>query len=494
MLVHTGEPGDLLVVPPAAPAEHSDEEWYPPTPPHYDVTHKLQEVNAAAVRENASTEHTQSAVRWKEDIVQVQYIELLDTAARARPANIRPELFLKTNTPADIDEAVRKEVTERICEIEELSLAEKSHKERTPTSNRQLNNNQEEPKVFIDNDNENLTILNNPQFHSKLWNCDFHRISPVIEENSRASKCTSEDTASEVSDIPTDDEREEKEKNEFLQDKNDSKKEEKDKRFSESNVGHQSKNFPSCDEDSQYSYSSDTSSYSSSINTNSSSSDTKVRVPDKVLNKLTGEESSEDSKPIQEEKLQGQSDMKNIEVEIKEEFERNNQSIKTSSSRNFIKKSPEDSGFESFQQSSVEQNSNQDSDEEDVIQTFATVVEVEGESSLSSTSEPADPASQDLFAQAETARLTAQRLRQESAKVLARCFNILVSAKNISFVFVFNQELEKHLSHVPSISSWRPSSQYQTRQRKTSENVSKVMSNPPVSKTNQSNKLLFEHI
>ena len=109
--------------------------------------------------------------------------------------------------------------------------------------------------------------------------------------------------------------------------------------------------------------------------------------------------------------------MKNIEVEIKEEFERNNQSIKTSSSRNFTKKSPEDSGFESFQQSSVEQNSNQDSDEEDVIQTFATVVEVEGESSLSSTSEPADHASQDLFAQAETARLAAQRLRQESAKV-----------------------------------------------------------------------------
>ena len=131
-----------------------------------------------------------------------------------------------------------------------MSLAEKSHKERTPISNKQLNNNQEEPKVFIDNDNENLTILNNPQFHSKLWNCEFHRISPVIEENSRASKCTSEDTASEVSDIPTDDEREEKEKNECLQDKTDLKKEEMNKRFNESNVGHQSKNFPSCDEDS----------------------------------------------------------------------------------------------------------------------------------------------------------------------------------------------------------------------------------------------------
>ena len=105
------------------------------------------------------------------------------------------------------------------------------------------------------------------------------------------------------------------------------------------------------------------------------------------------------------------------------EFERQHKYIR---SRDFVKKSPEDSGFESFQQSSVEQNSNQNSDDDDVIATFSTVMEVDNETSAvqddmdlnysSFSSERYTTGG--LFTNAEEARARSRRLREQSIEEL----------------------------------------------------------------------------
>ena len=116
-----------------------------------------------------------------------------------------------------------------------------------------------------------------------------------------------------------------------------------------------------------------------------------------------------------------------LEEEIKEEFERKHKYISNKNSY-IIKKSPEDSGFESFQQSSVEQNSNQDSDEDNVMHTFDTVMEVENETSNIADESIAgnyeldanhgNDHMQDLFERAEQARINAKRFREQSSNQL----------------------------------------------------------------------------
>ena len=273
-------------------------------------------------------------------------------------------------------------------------------------------------------------------------------ISPVIEEISKNTSNEDNDTASEISEIPTDDEKDKEDPGvENLEERGSSCDKEPNLVPSpnENDVEESLKEeqYSSFDEESPSqcslsSTSSSTSSYSSkAYNSSMSNSDQntspsienlvnsvdrfkKQKSPDNSL-RLESRTNQETKTSCESHKEVKPAD-RDIREEIKVEFERQHKYIR---SRDFIKKSPEDSGFESFQQSSVEQNSNQDSDEDDVIATFSTVMEVENEVStthddLGRKSNNVDNSytTQTLFQEAEEARSRSRRLREKSLEQL----------------------------------------------------------------------------
>ena len=294
-------------------------------------------------------------------------------------------------------------------------------------------------------------------FHSELLppakprKSELTIISPVIEEISKNTSNDDNDTASEISEIPTDDEKDKEdsvmanleERGSFCDSGNKEPKlvpSENDVQESLNEEQYSSFDEESPSQCSLSSTGSSTSSYSSKAY-NSSMSNSEQNTSPSIENlvnpvdrfkkqKSPDNSLRHESRTNQETKTSCEShkevkpDGRDIREEIKVEFERQHKYIR---SRDFIKKSPEDSGFESFQQSSVEQNSNQDSDEDDVIATFSTVMEVENEVSTthddigrkSTNLDNIDSyTTQTLFQEAEEARSRSRRLREKSLEQL----------------------------------------------------------------------------
>ena len=357
---------------------------------------------------------------------------------------------------------------EKICAIDDLCLSDNSLHETKANSDSHV---QVKP-VVSEEFTSNICLGLNSNFSNQLLSTatsckksDLTVITPVIEEISKTSN-NDNDTDSEISELPTDDEREKEDQYEEESDK----ASEKDTNLCDKgpkkvptvdisemfvdkreNVEVESKlddDYSSFDEESQSSlsassgaasYSSHGSSFNSLSNspTNTSpSSENEVNLVDRFKKQKSPDSSLHESRTNEETKTTFEShkevkpDSRDIREEIKVEFERQHKYIR---SRDFVKKSPEDSGFESFQQSSVEQNSNQDSDEDDVVATFSTVLEVENETSTMN--DDAGPSlahahahhargdresytTAGLFTEAEQARARSRRLREESLKQL----------------------------------------------------------------------------
>ena len=349
---------------------------------------------------------------------------------------------------------------EKICAIDDLCLNDISLQET------KINSDSHVPAKFGNSEK----VANHSNFHSELLSTAVSKktelaISPVIEEASKVSN-NETDTASEISEIPSDEEKEEREEERKPEDdtivqsniqtpcdnrpgqvpNNNNEEEEKEKKgvkFDEE--------YSSFDEESQSSLPSSSSSSSqsesasfsspshrSSLNSlshsapkSSNCSENEVNLVDRFKkqkspdNSLRGSRTNDETKTSCESHKEVKPDSRDIREEIKVEFERQHKYIQ---SRDFIKKSPEDSGFESFQQSSVEQNSNQDSDEDDVIATFSTVMEVENEGSTFNDDQykiinkedghREHYTTQNLFTEAAEARTRSRRLREESLKEL----------------------------------------------------------------------------
>ena len=64
--------------------EQDDEEWYPPSPPIYDVVDKLIEINRDHQNDPASEFHLAGRLRWKSDdnLVQIKWLYKNDWEAR----------------------------------------------------------------------------------------------------------------------------------------------------------------------------------------------------------------------------------------------------------------------------------------------------------------------------------------------------------------------------------------------------------------------------
>ena len=350
---------------------------------------------------------------------------------------------------------------EKICAIDDLCLNDISLQES------KINSDSHAPAKF-DNSEK---VAHNSNFHSELLSTTVSKktelaISPVIEEASRISN-NETDTASEISEIPSDEEKEREEERKPEDDKivqskiqtpcdnrpgqvpnnleSNIKEEEEDKDFKcdekYSSFDEESQSsLPSSSSSSSQSESASFSSHShrSSLNSLSNSapkssncSENEVNLVDRFKkqkspdNSLRGLRTNDETKTSCESHKEVKPDSRDIREEIKVEFERQHKYIQ---SRDFIKKSPEDSGFESFQQSSVEQNSNQDSDEDDVIATFSTVMEVENEGSTFNDDQykminiedgqREYYSTQNLFTEAAEARTRSRRLREESLKEL----------------------------------------------------------------------------
>lgn len=65
-------------------SNEDDEEWYPPSPPIYDVTDKLIEVNREFFNDPTSTCHLAGRLRWKPDdnLVQIKWLYSSDVCER----------------------------------------------------------------------------------------------------------------------------------------------------------------------------------------------------------------------------------------------------------------------------------------------------------------------------------------------------------------------------------------------------------------------------
>ena len=398
--------------------------------------------------------------------------------------NLQPKAdsFLKAKSEKTFENSSHKDFTEKIYEIEDLSVADKSFIK----SANKADETREKLRIIESRNRKSLFV--NANFHSKSRRSELQTISPVIEETSKENKEDS-DTASEVSDIPTDEDndqsvrkcegnKKEEEKtdisslvhndtvstdhpdmvssNNYVAETVESKTKESEQNdksglekkpdqagikrdLHKSSPLHQngpSYEYSSCEEESDSSsYSSNTSSYASSTSTSravTANSTKSGKVIDRLKEKRSPENSlfqpnlSKETKTTDKNTKEVTSDTTKLEEEIKEEFERKHKYI---SNKNYIiKKSPEDSGFESFQQSSVEQNSNQDSDEDNVIHTFDTVMEAENENSKRAEEKIAETLEtdtldsnnhmQELFERAEQARLNAKRFREQSSNQL----------------------------------------------------------------------------
>ena len=434
----------------------------------------FREINTRDNQDGFSTDHVQSSIRWKKDIVQVKFIE--NNEKNPPPRNTDETVnglrfgvyngscnpFIKQQGSEPESEAPSLNFIEKICAIDDLCLNDISLQES------KINSDSHAPAKFGNSEK----VAHNSNFHSELLSTTVSKktelaISPVIEEASRISN-NETDTASEISEIPSDEEKEREEERKPEDDKivqskiqtpcdnrpgqvpnnlesNNKGEEEGDKDFK------CDEKYSSFDEESQSSLPSSSSSSSqsesasysspshrSSLNSlshsapkSSNCSENEVNLVDRFKkqkspdNSLRGSRTNDETKTSCESHKEVKPDSRDIREEIKVEFERQHKYIQ---SRDFIKKSPEDSGFESFQQSSVEQNSNQDSDEDDVIATFSTVMEVENEGSTFNDDQykminledvqREYYTTQNLFTEAAEARTRSRRLREESLKEL----------------------------------------------------------------------------
>ena len=303
---------------------------------------------------------------------------------------------------------------------------------------------------------------------------DKNVISPVIEEISGACQDDKDDTDSEISELPTDEEEKiddgddednssdtetsncdtgtvptqqtnttTKPSSKFNQEESEIAEEEvreDDYSSFEENSQSLSSSESSTGSGSYSSQQSYRSSLSNSVANTTPSSDNQVNLVDvdrfKKQNSpdtsLHESRTNEETKTTCESYKEVMPDRRDIGEEIKVEFERQHKYIR--GSRDCVKKSPEDSGFESFQQSSVEQNSNQDSDEDDVIATFSTVMEVENETSTINDDNKnvenhvGSYTTEKLFTEAEEARVRSKRLREESLRQLGSQFRSISPA------------------------------------------------------------------
>ena len=360
------------------------------------------------------------------------------------------KLFIKPESDVEEEETEKTQhFIEKICDIDDLCLNDKVTEDRD--SDRDLH--REEQSIFL-------------RTPSRSRRPD---ISPVVEEISKLSN-NDNDTASEISEIPTDDEKEEVAgpvvklagrrhcDNEQVPSSStkpptsqQSLEEEEEEGEGEGDYNYTNTNS-SFDEESNCSLSTTASeeAYSSQTSTlQSSRSVSSSPEPGKVVDRADRLDRSKTQKSPSHSLQAGRTnegrktsvghdnsgkevkpDNKDIGEEIKVEFERQHKYIR---SRDFVKKSPEDSGFESFQQSSVEQNSNQNSDDEDVIATFSTVMEVDNETSTmhDDLEKNFNSFSSDryttggLFTDAEEARARSRRLREQSIQQLGIHFTKL---------------------------------------------------------------------
>ena len=429
----------------------------------------FREINTRDNQDGFSTDHVQSSIRWKKDIVQVKFIENNDKNPPPRNTdetvnglrfgvyNGSRSPFIKQESEPD-SEAPSLNFIEKICAIDDLCLNDISLQES------KINSDSHVPVLTKFGHSEK--VANNGNFYSELLPTAVSKktelaISPVIEEASKISH-NETDTASEISEIPSD---EEKEREEERRPEDDTKVQSKIQTPCDNRPGQVPNNnneeenkkavkcdeeYSSFDEESQSSLPSSSSSSSqsesasfsspshrSSLNSlshsapkSSNCSENEVNLVDRFKkqkspdNSLRGLRTNDETKTSCESHKEVKPDSRDIREEIKVEFERQHKYIQ---SRDFIKKSPEDSGFESFQQSSVEQNSNQDSDEDDVIATFSTVMEVENEGSTFNDDQykinkedgkREHYTTQNLFTEAAEARTRSRRLREESLKEL----------------------------------------------------------------------------
>ena len=443
----------------------------------------LREINTRDNQDGFSTEHVQSSIRWKKDIVQVKFIENNEKNLSLRNMdetvnglrfgvfNGTSNSFIKPRSEPE-SEAPSLNFIEKICAIDDLCLNDISLQEtKINTENHVTSKFGDSEKVT-----HNIGLSPNSNFHSELLSSAVSKksglsvITPVTEEASKVSH-NETDTASEISEIPSDEEKEDGEErspehNKIVQFKI---KTSCDNRPGpvpnnvESNNNQEERRRDKCDEEyssfdeesqsslpssSSSSSQSDSASYSSashrsSLNSLSNSApkssnyrENEVNLVDRFKKQRSPDSSLRESRTNDETKTSCEShkevkpDSRDIREEIKVEFERQHKYIQ---SRDFVKKSPEDSGFESFQQSSVEQNSNQDSDEDDVIATFSTVMEVENEGSTLNddqcrilnreVSQRECYTTQNIFTEAAEARTRSRRLREESMKQLGKHFN-----------------------------------------------------------------------
>ena len=396
--------------------------------------------------EEEDSEGKQFTIRWRQDIVDVKFIENDSAVTNIPLRNVEETInglrlnpsssanfFLKAESDTVDLKLSTQHFIEKICDIDDLCLEDKGS---------------EECDTFHREDQS--TFLHPPAVSRRP------DISPVVEEISKLST-NDNDTASEISEIPTDDEKEEEvcsdgkmlEKNNCDNEQVPSSTKqtsptsqqslEEEVEEVEVEVGNYTNS--SFDEESnslattvsEGSYRSQTSTIQSSSSDCESSGPVfsdggnivdrskKQKSPShSLLGCRTNEETKTSDRHEKESGNEVKPDNKGIGEEIKVEFERQHKYIR---SRDFVKKSPEDSGFESFQQSSVEQNSNQNSDDDDVIATFSTVMEVDNETSavqddvdLNLSSERYTTGS--LFTNAEEARARSRRLREQSIQQL----------------------------------------------------------------------------
>ena len=423
-----------------------------------------REINTRDDEDGVSTDHVQSAIRWKKDIVQVKLIENVTNEKTLLPRNTddtvnglrfsapnSSNLFIKQRSEQDPGPIGSLNFIEKICAIDDLCLNDSSLHETkiSSESHEQVNS------IVSDKVSNSVCVKPTGILHCELLPAPKSRkseltiISPVIEEISKNTSNDDNDTASEISEIPTDDEKDKEdpvvenleEQGSFCDkepqivpsedDVQESVKEEQYSSFDEESPSQCSLSSTSSST-SSYSSKAYNSSMSNSVQNTSASIENLVNSVDRFKkqkspnNSLRELRTNEETKTSRESHKEVKPDSsRDIREEIKVEFERQHKYIR---SRDFIKKSPEDSGFESFQQSSVEQNSNQDSDEDDVIATFSTVMEVENE--VSTTHDDGVRLShkvsdniesyttQNLFQEAEEARSRSRRLREKSLEQL----------------------------------------------------------------------------
>ena len=404
-----------------------------------DRARTSREVNARNKEEEEDSEGKQFTIKWRPDIVEVKFIETESVLTHLQHRNVEEtinglrfnsasNLYLKTESESDDQRVKTQHFIEKICDIDDLCLEDKGSED-CDTFPR------EDQSTFL-----HPPVLKRPD------------VSPVVEEISKLST-NDNDTASEISEIPTDDEKEEEEicsVEKTLERNNCDNEQVPSATKPKSPTSQQSLeeaeevegNYSSFDDEtnslattaSEGSYCSQTSTIQSSSYDGVSSSPQftdQVNVVDRSKKQKSPSHSLHASRTNEETKTSSRHDNSGKEVkpdnkgigeEIKVEFERQHKYIR---SRDFVKKSPEDSGFESFQQSSVEQNSNQNSDDDDVIATFSTVMEVDNETSAvqdldkNFTSYSTDKyTTGGLFADAEEARARSRRLREQSIQQL----------------------------------------------------------------------------